>query len=136
MIQPNSTRPQCQEWRIPKGEILVFKEPEEKLSLDIKTSKELYRPGEFVEFEVTLPDHEFDDEEEVLVSVVVTDESVFQRLEDKLQPPTFGSAVYLAYDVMNYNYHFHYANYYIEHIFGSKNTEYSTDLNLELLLGI
>jgi len=45
----------------------------------------------------------------------------------------------LAYDVLNYNYHFNYANYYLEHIFGGKKSGangYSSDLNLELLLSV
>jgi len=122
------------EWRIPRGEILIFYEPKEKLSLSVSTSKEVYVPGELVEFEVTISGNS--GEEENLVSVVVTDDTVFSRLEEKLQPPSFGSALYLKYDVLNDDHHFNYPNYYLEHIFGDKHTEYSSDENLELLLGI
>jgi len=111
---------------------LLFKAPERTLDLSITLNKEEFRPGSFVEFEVDVEGVQ--EGEEVLVSVVVTDESVFQRLEEKLQPPTFGSAVFLAYDVMRQDYYFHYPNDYIEHFFGKSNC--SCDQNLELLLGI
>mmetsp|Transcript_19520 Transcript_19520/g.14211 ORF Transcript_19520/g.14211 Transcript_19520/m.14211 type:complete len:441 (-) Transcript_19520:1937-3259(-) len=136
MIAPNDTRPDIYQWREYKGEILVFKEPEDKLKLTIKTKQAIYKPGDLVEFEVTMTDGSLlgDQNVETLVNVVVTDDSVFQRLEEKLQPPTFASAMYLAYDVLNYNYHFNYANNYLEHFFVDSKVDYSSDLNLELLL--
>jgi len=56
------------------------------LDLTIKTKQEIYEPGDMVEFEVVVKDSTAfgDGKVETLVSVIITDDSVYQRLEDKL----------------------------------------------------
>ena len=138
-IEPSSKRPDIINWNEPKGEILFFKKPADFLRMDVEIvgNKDTYAPGDLVEFEVTISDNTlFDSKQDTFLSVTVTDDSVFSRIEDKLQPPTFGSAIYLAYDVLNHNYQFQYPNEYVEHIFLEKDVDYSSDENLDLLLSI
>jgi len=69
-------------WYHDLGEVLFFKRPAEKLQVEVTTDKEQYTPGETVEFEVTVRDQNGEIVEgEAFVSVFVTDESVFSKLD-------------------------------------------------------
>jgi hypothetical protein len=53
----------------------------------------------------------------VLISVTVTDESVFTKVEDRKLPPSIGASVYLENEVSKINNELYYANQYIDHWF-------------------
>lgn len=72
----------------------------------------------------------------MLLSVTVTDESVFSKVEQRKQPPSLGAAILLENEVDRTNYEFYYANEYIDRWFQSNaTTAGSSEANLELLLG-
>ena len=64
--------------------------------------------------------------EECLVSVVVTDETVFSKLEERKQPPSLASAVYLETEIHPS------ASYELYHI----NDYLANDTYLDLLMGV
>lgn len=87
-------------WFLPIGEISFFKKPSKTLRLEIETAKSVYAPGDQVDFQVrcvnsstgaAIPD--------CYVSVTVTDDSVFQKIEERKQPPSFAARVYLENEV-------------------------------------
>jgi len=71
----------------------------------------------------------------VLLSVTVTDESVFSKVEQRKQPPSLGAAILLENEVDRTDYEFYFANEYIDQWFQSNATAGSSEVNLELLLG-
>lgn len=72
----------------------------------------------------------------MLLSVTVTDESVFSKVEQRKQPPSLGAAILLENEVDRTNYEFYFANEYIDQWFQSNaTTAGSSEANLELLLG-
>lgn len=75
---------------------------------------------------------------DVLISVYVTDDSVFSKVEDRKQYPSIGAAVYLENEVKRNNKELYYSNQYIDHWFSKSifADPDSNDRNLELLLGI
>lgn len=44
--------PLVSEWQSPRGEILFFVKPSDYLIVEVTTDKEIYSPGEIVEYEV------------------------------------------------------------------------------------
>lgn len=98
-----SVMPDVIDWQIPKGECLFFIKPKEVLKVEITTDSDVYAPGSQVNFEVkvlnqagllnvALPSY---------ISVFVTDESIFYKLEPKDQPASFAAGLYLQYDLLN-----------------------------------
>lgn len=76
---------------------------------------------------------------DVIVSLYVTDDSVFDKIEDRKQPPSVGAAVLLENEVAKNDYELYYSNQYIDHWFMGNDSQVdpdSKDRNLELLLGI
>jgi hypothetical protein len=73
-------------WREPKGELLFFLKPSETLQVEISTDKSVYAPGNKVKFSVKIlnKDNKKLSLKKTFVSIVVTDDSVFNRVEDKL----------------------------------------------------
>ena len=72
---------------------------------------------------------------EVLVSLTVTDDSVFSKIEDRKQPPSLGAALYLVNEVKKISNELYYSNQYVDHWFTDPTTQ-SNNRNLELLLGV
>jgi hypothetical protein len=76
---------------------------------------------------------------DVLVSVSITDDSVFGQIEDRKLPPSMGASVYLENEMAKNDYELYYSNQYIDHWFFNNKSQAdpnSNDTNLELLLGI
>ena len=106
----------------PKGEIMFFKKPSETLTVLVKTDKNVYAPGDTVSYSVSVMDkttNKLVTDRQVMVSIVVTDDSVFNKVENRKQPPSLASAVYLENEVIRNNWEFYNANQYIEHLFSS-----------------
>ncbi len=72
---------------------------------------------------------------DVIVSLTVTDDSVFSKIEDRKQPASLGASVYLENEVYKNDYEVYYANQYINHWF-DESLKDSKDSNLDLLLGV
>jgi len=49
--------------------------------------------------------------------VFVTDDSVYSKIDQKQQPPSFVSQVYLEHEVLNNHYEIYNNDEYLEHIF-------------------
>ena len=62
-------------WYQFKGESTFFVKPEETLDVEIKTDRDSYKPGDDVVLSV-----DTDSDEDVYVSVVVTDDAVFSKI--------------------------------------------------------
>ena len=98
----------------------------------------VYSPGNQVSYSVKIVDHltgKQVKDRNVLLSVTVTDESVFSKVEARKQPPSLGAAILLENEVDRTNYEFFFANEYIDQWFQSNATAGSCDANIELLLG-
>jgi len=115
---------------------MFFVKPAKKLNVEVQLDRENYVPGETVNFEVLVTDDEGNlVEDDTFVSVFITDDSVFSRVEQRKQPPTIASQVLLEHEVKKNNYNFDYSRDYVEHMFSGEN-ENSSDENLELLLSV
>ena len=56
--------------------------------------------------------------QDAYVSLIVTDDSVFKKIEDRKQPPSLAARVYLENEVARTDdFDFYWANQYIEHWF-------------------
>ena len=99
-----------------------------------------YAPGDLVNYEVRVIDtktNSLDTDKEVLVSLVITDDSVFNKIEDRKQPASLGAAIYLENEVKKISNELYYSNQYVDHWFNDpSNTTTSNNRNLELLLGV
>ena len=98
----------------------------------------MYSPGNKVSYAINVIDRATGKplrNRNVLVSVTVTDESVFSKVENRKQPPSLGAAVLLENEIDRTNYEFYHANEYIDQWF-QNNSAGSTDSNLEMLLGV
>ena len=96
-------------------------------------------PGDLVNYQVSVKDAKTKKvitNKDVIVTVVITDESVFGKIEDRKQPPSLAAAVYLENEVAKISNELYYSNQYIDHWFNSASNNTSNDRNLELLLGI
>ena len=128
-------------WLQAKGEILVILKPSSTLDVQVKPDGDTFAPGDEVAYTITVNDRKTGrlvTDREVVVSVRVTDDSVFSKIENRKQPPSLGAAVYLENEVQKNSFEFYYSNQYIDHWFQSSATADpdSNDRNLELLLGI
>ncbi len=82
---------------LPLAERLVFREPEKQLSIELKADRERYVPGAPVKLTVkTSLDGK---PTSAVVGVTVSDESVFEILERREQPPSLPVMVLLESDV-------------------------------------
>jgi uncharacterized protein YfaS (alpha-2-macroglobulin family) len=91
---------------VSKGQILFFKKPSKFLTLDITTDKEVYAPGDTVNFQVQIIDISTGrvvTDRNSYVSIFVTDNTVFNQIEQKLEPPSLPAQVYLEYEVMRHD---------------------------------
>jgi hypothetical protein len=98
---------------IPKGEILVFQKPSNTLDIQIITEKQTYSPGNLVSFDVTVRDRltqKLITDRDTFISVTVTDDSVFTKVEDRKLPPSIGAAVYLEKEVCKNSNELYYSN--------------------------
>ena len=128
-------------WTEPKGEIIIIQRPSRTLQVDVTLDSSLYMPGDEVKYQITVRDSRTKQivrDREVLISVTVTDESVFTKIEDRKAPPSIGAAVYLENEVMKIENELYYSNQYIDHWFQDQKSavKESNDRNLELLLGV
>ena len=90
-----------------------------------------------VKYEVLVKDRltgELVTDHDTYVSIRVTDDSVFTKIEEKKQPPSFAAQVYLEHEVFNNDYQFYYAGEYLEHLWNDKVE--GTNNNIELLLWV
>jgi len=78
---------------------LVFKKPAENLKIQVKTDKPLYAPGDQVNYEVTVTNTTTNQRVDAYVSIVVTDDSVFSKVEERKQPASLASRVLLENEV-------------------------------------
>jgi hypothetical protein len=90
------------------------------LLVEVTVNSELYSPGDAVNYQVTVRDRKTKkvvNNKEVLISVTVTDESVFAKIEDRKLPPSLGAAIYLENEVFKIENELYYSNQYIDHWF-------------------
>ncbi|CDW79846.1 a-macroglobulin complement component [Stylonychia lemnae] len=120
-----------------KGEITFFKKPSKTLKVTVTTDKAIYLPGEQVNYTVKVIDAQTNQvsKENVYVSLIVTDDSVFTKLEDRKQPPSLAARVLLENEILKTDdSEFYWGNQYVEHWFTSNAA--SNDQNIELLFGV
>ena len=55
-------------------------------------------PGEEVQYTVTVSDSN-NQRQDAYVSITVTDDSVFQQLEERKQPPSFAARLYIENEI-------------------------------------
>jgi len=66
------------------GEILFLKKPASRLFVEVNRDREEYSPGDTVNWEVTVRDEQGNlVEDDTYVSLFVTDDSVFSKIEQK-----------------------------------------------------
>ena len=129
-------------WLKPIGEINFFKKPSKTLKVSVTTDKAIYAPGDQVTYTVSVQALNSKGvwaptTVSTYVSVTVTDDSVFQLIDDLRQPPSLASRTYLENEVkVGDNQEFLYANQYVEHWYSNSTAPSSSDSNLELLLGV
>lgn len=82
---------------LPLAERLVFREPEKQLSIELKADRERYVPGAPVK--LTVKTSLEGKPTSAVVGVTVSDESVFEILERREQPPSLPVMVLLESDV-------------------------------------
>jgi len=75
--------PEVNRWEDLVGEILFFKKPSQQLSVDVSFDKEMYAPGDTVQFEIEVKQDGETIEDEAYVSIFASDDSVFYQLEEK-----------------------------------------------------
>lgn len=75
-------------YSIPRGELLFFKKPKSVLSVEVKPDQDSYQPGDLVTFEVTVQNLSGDPAQDSYVSVVVTDDSAYSQVPNRLLPPS------------------------------------------------
>lgn len=128
------------EWLEPKGEAIVIQRPNNNINVEVTVDKGTYAPGDQVNYEVKVKDAKTGaliTDKEVLVSLTITDDSVFSKIEDRKQPPSIGVAVYLENEVSKISNELYYSNQYVDHWFNDPATAVaSSNRNLELLLGV
>lgn len=56
-------------------------------------------------------------DKEVFVSLTVTDESVFSKVENRKQPPSLGASIFLEKEVNKNSGEWYYSNQYVDHYF-------------------
>ena len=81
----------------------------------------MYAPGDEVQWSVAIYDtftQMLTTDPNTYVSIRVTDDSVFSKIEEKKQPPSFAAQVYLEHEVFNNDFQFYYAGEYLEHLLG------------------
>lgn len=86
----------------------------------MKPDGDIFAPGDEVAYTITVNDRRTGrpvTDREVVVSVRVTDDSVFSKVENRKQPPSLGAAVYLENEVQKNSFEFYYSNQYIDHWF-------------------
>jgi uncharacterized protein YfaS (alpha-2-macroglobulin family) len=72
-------------WLEPKGEIIVIQKPSNNLEVEVTVDKSLYAPGDRVNYDIRVKDAKTQKivTNEVLISLTITDESVFSKIEDR-----------------------------------------------------
>lgn len=111
----------------PKGETIFFKKPSDSLEVIITTDKDRYQPGDLVKYEVQVIDRNTglpvessrNPLDRTFVSVVATDNSVFNQIETRSLPPSLPAMVYLEDEVERVDYEFLYSDEYLEHWYTS-----------------
>ena len=81
-----------------KGEILVVMRPSDVLDISVTTDTNVYVPGDTVNYSVVVKDRNTKKvvtDRDVIITVKVTDDSVFSQIEDRKQPPSIGAAIFL-----------------------------------------
>ena len=136
------TAPSIYYWKEYQGSILFFKKPSEVLDLRISTDKDIYEPGEQVTYTVEVYNTTTGalvSDVDTYVSMRVTDETVFNQIPQRKQPPSFATQIYIENEIYLENYEQNYANYYVDKLFdtSASDTEIAQqNFNLALLLGI
>ena len=117
---------------------LMFVLPSKTLGVKLKTDKLSYSPGDTVNYEVTVYDRVTGTQvnNDVLVAVGVTDLSSFLEVENKKQPPSLVSKVYLEKEIkVTKEYEFLNANEFIDFMYQPDLSKAESIRKLELLLG-
>jgi hypothetical protein len=99
---------------------MLIQKPVNTLDVDISTEKYNYAPGGEVSFAVTVRDRltqRLVTDRDVFISVTVTDESVYTKIENRKVPPSLGASVYLENEIRKNSNEFYYANQYVDHWF-------------------
>jgi len=107
----------------------------------VSTDRQVYAPGDKVEFEVEIRNSltgELIKDDDARVNVFVTDEQVFSNIETDQQPPSFVTQVYLEHEVLGNDYEIYNSDDYIEQMFNATKGEMAgaSDRNLDLLLSV
>jgi len=105
----------------------------------VTVDKPSYAPGDLVNYDIKIKDAKTRaviSNKEVLISVVITDDSVFNKIEERKQPASLGAAVYLENEVAKISHELYYSNQYVDHWFNDPAINTSNNRNLELLLGV
>ena len=117
---------------------LIFVLPSKSLEIKLNTDKTSYSPGDIVNYEVTVIDKATSSpvKDDVLIAVGVTDLSSFLEVENKKQPPSLVSKVYLEKEIkVTKEYEFLNANEFIDFIYQPDLKKDESIRKLELLLG-
>ena len=116
----------------------MFVLPSKSLEIKLNTDKTSYSPGDIVNYEVTVIDKSTGSpvKNDVLIAVGVTDLSSFLEIENKKQPPSLVSKVYLEKEIkVTKEYEFLNANEFIDFIYQPDLKKDESIRKLELLLG-
>lgn len=128
------------EWLEPKGEAIVIQKPNNNINVEVTVDRSVYAPGDQVNYEIRVKDAKTGvliTDKDVLVSLSITDESVFSKIEERKQPPSLGAAIYLENEVSKISNELYYSNQYVDHWFNDPASSVgSSNRNLELLLGV
>jgi hypothetical protein len=118
ILDPNSL---SSTWFTNKGEVLFFKVFDMNVKLEITTEEALYTPGSEVNFSVKVLDKETDSiyrKDDFYMTITVTDDSVFDKLEQAISsPPSIGTNVLLVHELNLKNYELRYASEYIDALY-------------------
>jgi len=69
------------------------------LKVTVKLDKAVYMPGDLVSYSVIVTDASNKVVPNAYVSLIVTDDSVFKKIEDRKQPPSLAARVYLENEI-------------------------------------
>ena len=124
------------------AERLIFILPSESLQIKIETDRKVYSPGQEVKYDVIVTDKSTGKQvkDDVYVSLSVTDLSAFLQVENKKQPPSLVSKVYLEKEIKpTKEFEFLNANEFLNYLYQITENENENPeeamVKIELLLG-
>ena len=124
------------------AEKLIFILPSRSLEVKIKTDRTVYSPGQEANYDVIVTDKNTGREvsDDVFVSLSVTDLSAYLQVENKKQPPSLVSKVYLEKEIKaTSEYEFLNANELLNYLYqiteNQNDSSSESKIKIELLLG-